>query len=858
MRPLTALLLAASAAPLASPLPAQTDQRPIESGLARRDLVPGSRVSVTPGARYRAGWLHRLVFGTHNRELWTTPVQVEVLDLATYDGGLKVLRRSGTLQTKGLRLESSDGRQYAFRSVDKDPSPQIPEELRQTLVHDILQDQMSAGHPGGALVVPPLLDAAGVRGASPRLFVLPDDPSLGEFRAEFAGVLGTLEERPTDESKDRPGFLGARKVANSEELFERLDGDPEEGVDARAYLVARLMDVFLGDRDRHAGQWQWIKLEAEGAWLPVAYDRDEAFSHYDGLLLDLARMTDFPQLVTFGDKYPSMLGLNWNARFIDRRLLAGLDRAVWNSVAQSLQSRLTDEVIDRAVRRLPPEQYEKDGIRLTDALEQRRDQLPEAAERFYRLLADEVEVRATKRADRVVARRGEDGSLELTVADAATSGHAKQPYFRRRFNAAETDEVRIYLLDGPDSVSVDGSRGPALRIIGGGGTDVVTASSGGVRLYDTDRDSRPIGAGWDRRPYSPPDSSDHVEPAIRDWGGRRQLLPWAQYEPETGVFFGASQTWTDYGFRKDPYSSRWRLSAGYATSASAPRVVLDGDLRTTNSPLRFLVHARASGADLVRYFGFGNESPFSEPRDFFRVGQEQYELALGIGWASRSGLTFDIGPLVRYATTDLDEPSLVNVERPYGSDNFGQVGAWSNLAYDTRDYPRAATRGVYLSLGGSVFPEVWDVQSTYGEVHGEASTYLTASMPLRPTLALRAGGKYVFGDLYPFFDAAYVGGATTVRGLRDRRFIGDYSAYGNAELRLSLGRARIVVPTEVGIFGLADAGRVWLEGEDSNDWHEAFGGGVWFAFLNRANVISMSLARGDGRTAFYLTAGFGY
>jgi len=34
--------------------------------------------------------------------------------------------------------------------------------------------------------------------------------------------------------------------------------------------------------------------------------------------------------------------------------------------------------------------------------------------------------------------------------------------------------------------------------------------------------------------------------------------------------------------------------------------------------------------------------------------------------------------------------------------------------------------------------------------------------------------------------------------------------------------------------------------------------GLWFAFLDRANTITVTLARGDNRTALYLRAGFGY
>ncbi len=68
----------------------------------------------------------------------------------------------------------------------------------------------------------------------------------------------------------------------------------------------------------------------------------------------------------------------------------------------------------------------------------------------------------------------------------------------------------------------------------------------------------------------------------------------------------------------------------------------------------------------------------------------------------------------------------------------------------------------------------------------------------------------------------------------------------------------LVVPADVGIFGLADAGRVFLEGESSDEWHTAFGGGLWLGFLSRSNTVSAAVASSKERTRVYLQAGFGF
>jgi len=815
---------------------------------------------VTPGAEYAAGGFHRWLFGSHYRDLWTTPVRVPVLDLHQFAGGLRPTERGGGKQTKSLRFEGADGRRYQFRSLNKDPAPLLPEPLRRTVAQRIFQDQISAGHPGAALVVGPILDAAGVLHSEPRLAFLPDDPALGEFRADFGGLLGTIEERPTDAG---PGFAGADKIVSTGELFERLEKDQDERVDTRAFLTARLVDLFLGDWDRHQDQWRWARLGDSDRvpWTPIPRDRDQAFARYDGLLLGLARLSA-PQLVAFSPTYPSMVGLTWNARVLDRRLLSGLEWPVWDSVATDLKSRLTDGVIDDAVARLPREFQARGAAPLAAALKRRRDHLTEAALRFYRLLAAEADVYGSDKAERVEAARAGDRTLDLTIYP-SKDGSA-QPLFHRKFSRSETKEVRLYLHGGDDAVRVTGQGGgaPLLRIVGGGGDDrVVDSSSGGrVRVYDARGENSVSGSHrppLDTRPFPDFRLTDSTPYPRRDWGGFWRFRPWFSSGPEVGLFVGGGLVRYDFGFRKRPYRSRLSARVGYATGADRFRAELQGDFYRVNSRVRTSVLLRASGIEVVRFFGFGNETPRIGNDEFYRVPQEQYEVTPSVVFPLGYAGTLTVGPTLKYASTTLDAGRFITVTRPYGVGDFGELGAKAAAEWDTRDRPAAARRGVHLVAGGSVYPAVWDVDSTFGELHGEAGTYLTPNTTFGPTLALRAGAKKVWGA-YPFFESAFVGGASNVRGLRTQRYAGDAALYGSAELRARLGQYFLVLPGTFGVFALGDVGRVYLKGESSDSWHTGVGGGLWFAYLEPANTITIAVARGDSRTALYIRAGFAY
>ena len=95
-----------------------------------------------------------------------------------------------------------------------------------------------------------------------------------------------------------------------------------------------------------------------------------------------------------------------------------------------------------------------------------------------------------------------------------------------------------------------------------------------------------------------------------------------------------------------------------------------------------------------------------------------------------------------------------------------------------------------------------------------------------------------------------------MRGLSKRRFAGDASVYGNAELRVRVSRFRFLFPTEWGLIGLADVGRVFLDGESSDKWHGAGGGGIWLAPLDRDYTFSVTFARSDEQSKIDLGVGF--
>jgi len=244
---------------------------------------------VTAGPEYAASPTLRRWFGDGYRDVWTSPVAAAVLDLTKEGGGLEPVRQVGGLQTAGLAFRGADGKSYTFRSLHKEPERLLPAEWRSSWPAKLLRDATSATHPGAAVMLPVLADAAGIPTTHPRLVVLPDDPRLGQFRAAFANQLGTIDEYPTAASGSRTGFHGAAAIVSTTELWSRWVQGPENRIDSRAFLRARILDLFVENYDRRRGQWRWMQKAGTSTWEPLPEDPDMAFVRHNGVVVAAMR-----------------------------------------------------------------------------------------------------------------------------------------------------------------------------------------------------------------------------------------------------------------------------------------------------------------------------------------------------------------------------------------------------------------------------------------------------------------------------------------------------------------------------------------------------------------------------------------
>lgn len=860
---------------------------------------------VIPGPEYEAGWFHRLIFGSHWRDVWTTPVEVNILDLNKFAGGLKPKKKGGGKETKSLTFKAKNGKEYKFRSINKYPQKILPTELQETGVSGMVQDQVSTAHPFAPLVVARLLEEVQVRQAIPTVVFMPDDEKLGEFRKEYANMLGTIQEVPgkgkdeeEEEEEENNEGKNVEKVVDSDKMFEHLDKHHNEFVDAPEFLKARLMDNYIGDWDRHRDQFKWAEYEIDSAKIyePIPEDRDQAFTKFDGIVPHFITTT-VPQFNNFGDNYPSMKYMTWSGRFIDQQFLTFLDKHIWDSVTNFVYSKLTDNVIEDAVKKLPPEVYEISKDELLEKLKSRRDQLKDASNEYYERVNKYVDIFGTDKRDyvEVVGLPSAKTEISLYKRSKETGEKEGNVLHHKIFDNNITHEIRIFLKDGDDKVVVSGKadNSPRIRIIGGEGKDVMLDNSDlPVKFYDhgkgtifkegenTDIDQHKYIEPWDslqaiydaNEKKLSKDQKKKLVAAINDIkydvrridrGHEWAFSPYFAYNQDLGVTFGAGQILYKYGYHVEPYVYKMQLTAAYTPKKkdfSALLLDFKGNYFGIIRGAQTNLHVRKSGIEINHYFGSGNETAFNDSlykASYYNVNHHEYIFNPSIEFPLKKIFRFNVGLLARYfhLTRDENANTFINDFSPYGIGKISYLAGQGGLQLDGRDHPSAPWSGYFVSIQGGFYPKVFNNPENFSKGTADLRAYL----PLGPiSLALRGRGEKVWGT-YPFYESAFLGGSKGIRGYPSERFAGRESLLGAAELRIKLFTAPIFIPMIFIPFGFVESGRVFVKDDDSKRWHTGYGGGLAISIVNRDLTFSLSYAHSKERKSnFYFYTGFSF
>ncbi|MBD2767987.1 hypothetical protein IC235_08785 [Hymenobacter sp. BT664] len=839
--------------------------------------------TVVPGPEYKPTFSKRLFLGPLYRSSWLQPVTVPTLNLRTEKGGLRPYGKGGGRQTTSLKLIAADSAEYVFRSVDKDVTKILPPELRTSFAADVLRDITATANPYSNLPIGHLLDQTNILHARPRLFRLPDNQQLGPYRAQYAGLLGTLEDSPKDPKPNRPGFGGADEVTRSFGLFRKLYKDHNNRVDAPGLARARAFDMLVADFGKHEDNWKWAGYKQPGGgtlYRPIPRDRDQSFTRWNGLLTYLAnREWAVPSIEDFGEHFDDLKSLNWPARHLDRFLLQGLSRAQWQEAGQYLQAKLTPAVIDEATAKFPPEIQSLSGQDINRKLKARIQELPKALDAYYLLLAKRVDVVGSNKGEVFLVNRTPDGQVRVQMFDRA--GDTEEPQgpalFDRTFRPQETKEVCVYGLGGRDvfKVTGDGGRHSILvRIIGGDGKDHITDDSraGGLRtltkVYDVPDTNLQLGPEADNRTSSRPDVNAYD----------REQFEYNSYRPSIGLGYNrndgfttsAGVTFVRQGFRKPGFKNQYSVLGELSTGGQRQ---LTFSTRHRYAIGQVDVGTAASYGNyfpFYNFFGLGNNTALDQDRYDARFYRARYRGVTLNGFLERVFLqrsVFRLGSTFEYYATDFAPESYLGVlnQTPGTSDIRPNTSTQRLLSLnavfdlDLRDRQSFARHGVRLRAQHDTYRQLSGAGTTFGLTQGFAEYYGTARLGIPVTLVVKGGGAKNYGsdaDI-PFYKFASLGLREGLRGYYRNRFSGDASLYYNTELRLALGQVRNgFLPFYYGLFGFYDQGRVYYQGSSPGGWHTGYGAGFYIAPVVETLALNVSYQKSAESTLVQVGLGF--
>jgi hypothetical protein len=804
--------------------------------------------------------IHRKLFGENFRKEWATPVKLPVIKLS--ERGLIPLQRGGGHQTHSLRMKDASGTEWVLRSIEKYPEILLPEAFRETFAADWVRDAMSAQHPYAPLVVPVISEVVKVPHTNPVIGYVVADKNLGEFEKEFANTMCLLEEREPYGNSD-----------NTIRFLQRMNEDNDNTLDTVGFFRARLLDLYLGDWDRHEDQWRWFD-EKKGngrKYIAIPRDRDQALYRSQGFFPKMAsRKWVAPFLTGFNGNIKRGNYFFFNGRKLNGRFLVGLDHNRWTQLTNDFVALLTDKVLESALDRLPREVYVMRHDELLQKMKMRRSALAKAMDNYYYFLSHIVDIQVSDKNELVEITDGSNGGLSVVIHKLSKKGKPEEQLFARTFVANETKEIRFFIGQGDDKVVLNNTNKKIkVRIVGGDGQKVYDVQQAGkkVCVYEKETGAAFTGNTGRLKKHLSNDTANTAFVPTNAYGITRPLIT-AGFNLDDGFLLGGGVKIIRQGFRKVPYASTQQISLAHSFSTSAFRIRYKGEWLQAVGKADITVQANIFAPNNTRnFFGRGNETQFIKIGDykkFYRTRYNLYQASPSLRWHLGKFTTFSAGPSIQYYHSDSSENKgrFINNElliRSYDSNTVHSDkvhgGVILNLSRDKRDNIILPTKGHFINVQVQGYAGLNDDSKSYMQVIPEISLYKNLSKRSMVVIAERLGGAVTIGKA-AFYQSAFLGGHENLLGFRQYRYAGEHMIYNNLEFRIKLANfASYIVPGQIGLTGFYDVGRVWEKNESSDVWHQGVGGGIYFAPAQMA-VIQVQAGYSNEGWYPYVIMGF--
>lgn len=797
--------------------------------------------TISAGTEYKASPFFQWLWGKNYRKDWITPVKVPVLILDTAKGGIIPQKAAGGNQTKSLQLKTKADKEYTLRSVNKTLGKVLPKDFLNTFIEATVNDKVSMSHPYAAGSVPLMAQSAHIPHSNPVYVYLPAQTALDTFNKKFGNDLYLFEQRLDGDWKDANNLGNFEKFIDTEDLLKKILDDNDIEVDQRAFVKVRLFDMFINDWDRHEKQWGWGLTETKDKkiYTAVPKDRDQAYFKYDGVILKLLiGASGLKYFQSFSNKLPDVKNFNYEERNLDRFFTNRMTLYDWQSIAHELQQSLPDDVIEQAVKQMPPEIYAISGSEIISKLKSRRSYIEEEATTYYFYLAKQVDVAGSKKNEKVVIDRG-DSSVTVSLNKMNKDGQIKgEPFYSRTFKSGETDEVRIYGIAGNDSYTINGNvnNGIKIRIIGGVDKDTITnlskSSAGKVQVYDN-TDNVFKTASNTRRHLSADTTINSYKYGSYLYD-KRGIKPIIFYDDDDRLYAGLGYGIIHNSWRKLPFAYKQNFEVRYSISQKAFRFLYNGTFTKVVGKWDLALKADYDIIKWKNFYGLGNETKFTtKDLDFNRMRTEEFFGSAGLNrkWNRNNLLIsgfFQTIKLINDSSRFIAKSFRNTFPVTYTMNDFAGVQA-SYATHHVNDSV-LPTKGYAFFANAAYTHNLNDDAKSFARFAGDL--HLFVPLISKFSLAIRVGSKTLTGDP-EFYQYNFIGGGQTLRGYRRERFWGKTTFYNSNELRYISKVKSYLFNGKAGLVAFFDNGKVWMPSQKSSTLHTGYGGGVVLSPYNK-------------------------
>lgn len=827
-----------------------------KSGSAHAQQFPDSVVVKVHPSYNEVSHMHYLFFGKNYRKEWATSVKLPLIRISKIYGGLTPVKEGGGMQSKSLRLADKSGTEWVIRSVEKTPDKLLPENLRGTFALDWVDDALSGQHPFSALVVPPMAEAAGVYHANPVIGVIAPDEALGEFNKLFSGMVVLLEERePGGESDNTP------------KMEKELLKDNDNHFDGKQFLRARMLDMLLGDWDRHEDQWRWLDVKKGKGKLyeSVPRDRDQVFHVNQGLFPSVAALPWIDPLL--GDFVGSLSRVKYSlakTRFMKGYPDVQLSYAEWMETVNNFVKAETDEVLEAGLKRMPVEVYSMRHDELLSILKERRKNIPAAMTEYYRFVYRIADLRTSNKNEQVTITDAPDHGMRVVINKLDKQGQVKDLLMDMTYQADITKELRLYVSDGNDKVVINTTASPIkLRLIGGDGEKSyeVKQAVRKVQVYDR-KDSVQFTGDINRLRRHLSDDTLNTRFVPTNHYNVWMPLATAAINADDGFLLGLGFKYTKLdGFRKLPYTSTQQLMVTHSFATDAFRIRYNGEWIQAIGKADIVLQAFIQAPDnTLNFFGRGNETALVKGdnyRRFYRTRFDTYQFDPALRWRIGKETTISAGPSIQFYHLNLDDndgrfinqSSLINsYDSLTVNKDKAHVGLLVNVNSNHRNNNILPTAGYYFNVTVQGYTGLNQYSKSFMQIRPEFTYYQKLNSSGSVVLSDRVGGGVTVGQT-AFYQSMFLGGQGNLLGYLQNRFAGQHMAFNNLQARIKLlNIASYILPGQLGLSGFYDAGRVWEKGEDSSKWHQGTGGGLYFS---PASLTIIQVMAGHSEEGWY-------